>query len=282
MDRPTLPVLPLCSAPQAFTTIKRLAMTVESPDALLEGAVAIASHARDVTDLNRVNRLIQRYADRIRERVAGNQLQARLAHLHEFLFVERKFHGNSANYYSPLNSYLPAVIHNKCGSPIALCLIYKTVAERLGIPCWGIGLPGHFIVGVEIDDAPMLIDPFAEGRMLVEAEAEELMHSTCGKEVKWRDEMLKPVSNLHWLTRIIQNLLVGFGRAKNFSAIAAMIELEMLLWPNQVHLQRDYALLLARIGFPQQAREWLTSYFRINPGDPEKDDLLQMLELLKP
>jgi len=33
------------------------------------------------------------------------------------------------------------------GLPISLSLIYKVVAERLGFRAWGVGLPGHFLIG---------------------------------------------------------------------------------------------------------------------------------------
>jgi CHASE2 domain-containing sensor protein len=54
----------------------------------------------------------------------------------------------------------------------------------------------------------------------------------------------------------------------------------MLLWPNQTHLQRDLALVLARIGLSQPASIWLDSYLRSNPDDPQKDDLTQLLDVL--
>ena len=61
---------------------------------------------------------------------------------------------------------------SKKGLPITLSLIYKIVADRLGLRAWGVGLPGHFLVGVESDGAKMLVDPFAGGRMLTADEAQ--------------------------------------------------------------------------------------------------------------
>ena len=59
-----------------------------------------------------------------------------------------------------------------------------------------------------------------------------------------------------------------------------MLELEMLLWPKQTHLQRDLALVLARIGLSQPASLWLNQYLKSNPDDPQKSDLEQLLEVL--
>ena len=104
-------------------------------------------------------------ADTVRARVRGTQPQALLAHLHDVLFDEEGFQGNTDDYYNVNNSYLPVVLQSKQGLPITLSLLYKAVAERLGLKVWGIGLPGHFICGLNADGSQMLIDPFSGGRL---------------------------------------------------------------------------------------------------------------------
>jgi hypothetical protein len=62
--------------------------------------------------------------------------------------------------------------------------------------------------------------------------------------------------------------------------MAAVLEMEMLLWPGQDHLQRDLALVLARIGLARPASVWLNEYLKNNPNDPQKTDLKQLLDVL--
>jgi regulator of sirC expression with transglutaminase-like and TPR domain len=281
------PPLPLCCTPAAFQLMQKQVRSIESPDALLEGAIAIAMHQMPDVDPAQVDRTIQQYTDAIRKRVRGAQPQALLAHLHEFLFEEQKFGGNADDYYNPMNSYLPAVVKTKRGLPISLSLIYKLIGERLGLRVHGIGLPGHFLVAVEQgpvtadgEQPAMLIDPFGGGRMLTGDEAQQAVEETFGEGLEWSNDMLQPVSNLHWLTRMIQNLLHIFGGNGQYADVAAMLELEMLLWPKQTHLQRDLALVLARIGMSHPASEWLNTYLKANPKDPQRGDLEQLLEVL--
>ena len=274
------PISPLCCSPAAYQLMSRQMKSITSPDALLEGAVAISMHEISSVDAAAVDRILQSYAETIRSRVRGTQPQALLAHLHEFLFDEQGFAGNTEDYYNPANSYLPAVLKNKTGLPITLSLIYKIVAERIGLRCWGVGLPGHFLVGLDVDGAMMLVDPFDTGRALGVEEAHDRMRETFGEEVEWTDDLLQPISNLHWLTRMLQNLLHIFGAGHRYNDLAAMLELEMLLWPGQIHLQRDLALVLARIGQSHAASQWLNHYLRCNPDDPQKGDLEQLLEVL--
>src|SRR5947208_3143500 len=172
------PPIPLCCASHAFNLMARQSTAIHSPDALLEGALAIAMHQMPDIDTGYVDRFLQSYADTVRSRVRGTQPQAVLAHLHEFLFDEQGFAGNTDDYYNPANSYLPAVLKNKTGLPITLSLIYKVVAERIGLRCWGVGLPGHFLVGLDVDGAMMLVDPFDAGRALGVEEAHDRMRET--------------------------------------------------------------------------------------------------------
>ena len=138
------PTLPLCCSSRSFGLMARQLAAINSSDALLQGAIAISMHQMEEVDPAAVDATLQKYADSVRSRVRGHQPQALLAHLHEFLFEEEGFAGDTEDYYNPLNSYLPAVLERKKGLPITLSLVYKIVAERLGLRAWGIGTAGTF------------------------------------------------------------------------------------------------------------------------------------------
>ena len=274
--------LPLCCSSRSFQLLNRQLPAINSPDALLNGAVAIAMHQMEDLDPAAVDSTIQQMADAVRSRVRGSQPQALLAHLHEYLFEELGFAGNVDDYYNPANSYLPAVLEMKKGLPITLSLVYKLVAERLGLRSWGVGLPGHFVVGVEVESCSpaMLVDAFNGGRVLTQEEAHSRLKQTFGPEVEWSEELLRPASNRHWLTRMLQNLLNVFGSRGHYADVAAVLEMEMLLWPEQNHLQRDLGLVLARCGLSQPASAWLDRYLQSNPDDPQKSQLKELLQVL--
>ncbi|HEY7115037.1 MAG TPA: transglutaminase-like domain-containing protein [Tepidisphaeraceae bacterium] len=272
--------LPICCSPEAFRLLSSQLPSINSADALLHGSVAVASHQLKAADTAKVDSTIQGYVDAIRSRVRGRQAQALLAHMHEYLFEDLKFSGNTLDYYNTANSYLPAVLETRLGLPITLCLVYKAVAERLGFRTWGVGLPGHFLCGIEVDGSRMLIDPFAAGRILTPDEARERMQEIFGDEAEWSEDLLKPASNRHWLTRMLQNLLNIFGSSGCYHDVAAMLEMEIVLWPEQMRLQRDLALVLARLGMTEPASRWLDNYLKSNPDDPQCGDLKQLLEVL--
>ena len=278
--------LPVCCRPKAFALMKKQMQHIESPDALLEGAVAISMHQVSESDVGTVDDRIQDYSRIIRKKVRGCQDQALVAHLHEFLFVDQEFKGNKEDYYNPMNSYLPVIINTRQGSPVSLCLLYKLVAQRLGLRVHGVGIPGHFLVGIEtskpVGDVRqrMLIDPYGGGQEITPEEAKESLEAGMGEEFEWSDRMLKPITNLEWLTRIAQNLIEIFAQKQLYAEVAAMIELEMLMWPKLTHLQRDLALVLARADLNQPALAWMTKYLQANPDDPQKADLLELIKML--
>ena len=86
--------------------------------------------------------------------------------------------------------------------------------------------------------------------------------------------------NYNWGLSTRKTAYLQHGQSLSYNDLAAMLELEMLLWPGQIHLQRDLALVPARIGQSHAASQWLNHYLRCNPDDPQKGDLEQLLEVL--
>ncbi len=272
--------LPICCSHKAFSSLYKQASAIQSPDALLRGVIAISAHWIPNVDTEAVDQELQRYVNTIRARVKSRSSQALMAHMHEFLFDEMGFAGNMLDYYNPSNSQLPIVLEKKLGNPVLLALIYKIVAERLGFQAWGIGLPGHFLVGIKCDQDQAMVDAFDRGRLISSEEAHARMKEIFSSEVEWSEKFLRPASNQHWLTRIIQNLINTFGTARQYQNVAALLEMEIALWPNMPTLWRDLGLVLASIGMSKQAARWLSTYIQNAPNDPQIENIQQMLDVL--
>jgi regulator of sirC expression with transglutaminase-like and TPR domain len=75
--------------------------------------------------------------------------------------------GNTADYYTPDNSNLLAVMSTGLGNPISLSLIYRFIGKRLGLPVEGCNFPGHFMARVEEQEQVWLVDCFNKGRFLL-------------------------------------------------------------------------------------------------------------------
>ena len=274
--------LPFCCDPKMYSQFRRNVEHVDNFGGLTSLAVRLAFHRGNGAGRTQdVREILDEHASNVRSRYCGSQQQAVLAHLHEYLFDELGFGGETADYNDACSSYLPSVLETRQGLPIAICLIYKSIATRLGQAVHGVGLPGHFLVKVETDTGMMLVDCFAKGRVLSDDEARDRVLSIFGPEVEWSESMLAPVSHRMWISRMIQNLLHLFTTQEQWTDVGAMLELQMLLWPEQVQLQRDLGLVLARVNMPDPASMWLSRYISSNPNDPERAELAELVSRLK-
>jgi regulator of sirC expression with transglutaminase-like and TPR domain len=146
-----------------------------------------------------------------------------------FIFQEMGFRGNERNYYDPDNSFLNRVLERRVGIPISLSCVYILVSERLDLPVYGIGLPGHFIVAHASGPAPIFIDPFHGGRLLSRADCIELVRQ---RGIGFQDAFLSPTSPRHILARMMVNLMNVYseqgatGRAQWLGRVAQILQEE--------------------------------------------------------
>ncbi|MDR0533183.1 MAG: transglutaminase-like domain-containing protein [Verrucomicrobiales bacterium] len=90
----------------------------------------------------------------------------RILALRQVLGQEEGFRGNVDDYYHPDNSYLDTVIDDRRGLPLTVTLVYVFVGRRLGWDVCGIGVPSHYIGGLD----RVLFDPFHGGVLIDEAQ----------------------------------------------------------------------------------------------------------------
>src|SRR5581483_11256057 len=127
---------------------------------------------------------LERLGERARVRVAtidSSDLRGQLASISELLYFDEGFHGNRKAYYDPRNSYLNDILERRTGIPISLGIIYLFVAARAGVSMYGVGTPGHFLLGARGEEETFYVDPFAAGEVLTRPEAIELLESILGQ-----------------------------------------------------------------------------------------------------
>lgn len=227
-------VMPMKTAPlicrrEAFEMFSQQVPVLETTQGLLRAAVAVSMHAFDDVDPDDVDARLLELAGRVRSRLRGSNVHAVLAHLHQVLFDEEGFAGNLRDYYHPLNSYLPAVLESRQGIPITLALIYKVVAERVGLTVEGVNAPGHFLARVWVDEKGMLVDPFYRGTVLTEAEAYRRIEQVTQRAVPRSPHFLQRATHQQWISRLLANLQHSFAAQERTQDLAAMNELQSLL-----------------------------------------------------
>lgn len=215
--------------PAAFQFFAQQIPILDTTEGLLNAAIAISMHGLDAVDPAGIEHQLQVMAEQISARVHGRQPQALLAHLHQFLFEEQGFRGNAESYYTPDNSYLSQVLASRRGIPITLSLVYKVVAEHLGLHVEGVNAPGHFLARVVAENDTMIVDPFFAGSVLTESEAFDRVEAVTGRAVPRSDQYLATATHSQWLSRMLGNLQHVFAAQERRADLAAMSELQSLL-----------------------------------------------------
>ncbi|MEB3342640.1 transglutaminase-like domain-containing protein [Okeania sp.] len=196
--------------------------------------------------------------------------------INKYLYNDLGLTGNTTNYYDPKNSFLNQVIERRTGIPITLSLVYLEIAKRINFPMVGIGMPGHFLIQPDFEEAGIFVDAFNQGEILFPQDCQERLAQIYGQPVELQPQFFATISNKQFLARILTNLKVIYlNRNEGLKAIAA-IDRILLLFPNAVVEKRDRGVLYCQLNFWAEARQDLESYV-VNIPQAEDAEIIRQL-----
>lgn len=129
--------------------------------------------------------------------------------INNILFSQLKFSANTKNFHSPGNSMLSNVISSKKGNPITLCAIYLLVAQKLGLPVYGVNLPNLFVLIYKTEESSFYINAFNKGLIFSRSDINNYLEHL---KITPKDEFFEPCNNMDIIQRILRNLIVSYER----------------------------------------------------------------------
>jgi regulator of sirC expression with transglutaminase-like and TPR domain len=221
-----------------------------------ETALLVAKHAHPGLDLYGPLGELDQLADAVPGATADDIAGS--------LFGEGGLAGNTVDYADPRNSYLDDVLARRLGIPISLSVVMIEVGRRVGVPIYGVGMPGHFLVQ-PVGDLDVWFDPFHGGRRLDEAGCREL-YEQMRFEPPFTVDLLRAVDTRSILSRMLANLQQTFMRRDPASlAWAARLRLRIPeLLPGE---RRQLAGLLGGVGRFLEAADELEAVATELEGD---------------
>jgi regulator of sirC expression with transglutaminase-like and TPR domain len=136
--------------------------------------------------------------------------------INDYLFIERKFYGNSEDYYDPDNSYLNKVLDKKIGIPVSISILYILLAKRLNLPIFGVNLPSHFIIKYQDSIDEFFIDPFNKGIVISRDEVIQFLEKLGLDEDEFNHiPYLKIAEDKEIIKRVFANLLNVYEKEKD-------------------------------------------------------------------
>jgi regulator of sirC expression with transglutaminase-like and TPR domain len=193
--------------------------------------------------------------------------------LNRYLFQEEGFRGNTEQYYDARNSYLNDVLDRKTGIPITLSTVYMEVARRAGLEVEGVGLPGHFVVRVQMPSRSLLVDPFHGGSLLTEQDCQERLDRIFDGKVKLEPKMLQPCRRKEMLERILRNLKAIYLRDEDKDRALRVVDLLVRIQPGSAEDLRDRGVLYAALDCYGLAARDLESYLALAPQGRDAEEL---------
>ena len=273
-------------------TLAPFAEAVGKEDAhidLARACLMIAQDAYPRLDVERYMAEIERMALRLRGRLPpSGDAGERIVALNNFLFAELGYLGNIDDYYDPRNSYLNDVIDRKTGIPITLSVLYLEVGRRIGLPLEGISFPGHFLVRVKLRAGTLVVDPFAGGTPLSEAELRACLQRVvppgAGGNVPFAElpieQFLEPASKRQILSRVLRNLKAIYRETDKPERMLEVLNRMLLVAPEASTELRDRGYVYHRLECWRPALEDIRAYLEREPDALDLDDVrVKLMEL---
>ena len=186
--------------------------SIEPDGAAETGALLVARALDPHIDTDDILRFLDKLADAAPDPMREADPAQALRTLAVYMYSVRGFDGARNDYPNPANSLLDQVVTRRTGLPITLGVVYLAVAQRVGIPLEGVGLPAHFVLRHPDVADRRYLDPFNRARLLNEDECAEIVKAhgfTMGPE------HLAAVSPQEIAARICRNLILAYRRQRD-------------------------------------------------------------------
>lgn len=216
---------------------------------LFRAAVLIGRVEDPAVNVESVSRQVGDLAGRVRRRIEESHdptWPAPLVALGAVMFDEEGFRGDEQSYDAPHNSFIHRVLERRRGLPITLSVLTCEVARRAGIEAYGIGFPGHFLVGVHAatpagDRDLVVLDPFAGGKLRAAEDLREQLAKAAGRPVALGPEHLAPATPRAILERMLHNLRGSYARRRDPERLARVVSRLLILRPGHAGLLLERA-----------------------------------------
>lgn len=178
------------------------------PDNLLKGLWAIATYQYPELDYKKLKKEVDKiYYDAWLTHRPYTSPYDQLKNLNQIIFEKFYFSSNTQSPNSPNNSMINIVLESRRGNPIALCIVYMLVAQRLKMPVFGVNLPNLFVLTYKSDETQFYINAFNRGMIFTRKDIDDYILKL---QIPTNTIFYEPCLPLDILTRVLRNLIMAF------------------------------------------------------------------------
>ncbi len=170
------------------------------------------------------------------------------------LYRDEGFVGDREDYYNPDNSLLDRVLDRRRGIPISLAVLVIEVGRRAGVPLFGVGMPGHFLVGDRVDKE-IFIDPFSGA--VIGPDGAQSMFRRMQPGAPFQMSYLDETPPAHIVLRMLNNLRMIHQHQRDNRSLVRALELMICLEDCPSEEYRHLAAALDILGRTDEAARYL-------------------------
>lgn len=202
---------------------------------LLAGAILVAKYQYPDLDRDKLEQQVAAIKKEIWLELNENLTALEIVNIfNHIFFTVHNFSGNTANYHAPQNSFVNIVIESKKGNPLALSIVYMSIAQSLGLPIYGVNLPEHFVLAylgnddndmVDMSRVLFYINAFSKGSVFGKSDIDQFIKRL---NLDPQSSYYLPCSNRDMILRMIRNLSFSYqklGDTDKVDELAQMIAL---------------------------------------------------------
>ncbi|MCB8876245.1 transglutaminase family protein [Acidisoma silvae] len=224
----------------------------DSEIALADTALLLARLDQPDADWRRAQKHLSQLArDCIHLRdTSGSWAEEQAQALAAMLVSRYGYSGDYETYDDLQNLNLIAVTERRRGMPIGLGIIWLHCAEVAGWDCYGINFPSHFVLGLDGDDGQILLDIFADGRVL-EPEDLEGMLARIGdgrRRQKAAPALTVRMTKREVLIRLQQNISYRREQSGDLAGALRAVEDMLRFAPSDINLWQQAAGIHQQMG----------------------------------
>lgn len=230
-------------------------------------ALIVAEEWSDMVNGRRYQAELDRMAyeiqARISEKKVGNSYRA-VEVMNDYLFGELGFTAVKEA-TDPNDLFLHSVIDNRRGYCLSLSILYLALGERLGLPLYGVVVPGHFFVRYDAGKVRLNIETTSGGNF---ADDEHYIKQfRVPQDHQERGIYLQNLNKLQTLGCLFNNFGNVYNEAGNIEAAQRAMELAVEINPSLAESRMNLGNIYLRNGRIDDAINEYRQAIEINPTD---------------
>lgn len=191
---------------------------------LLDGMRILASYENPTLETRTLNKQVEELYTQAWVDLGANTSPTEKIKLFNGTFFDSLGFAPTApdHFYKLQNSLVDNVLRERKGNPISLCIVYMLIAQRMGMPVYGVNLPNLFILVYDAEDLRFYINVFNRGSLFTRHEIDAYLQRL---NIDPIPPYYEPCNHEAIVRRVLRNMMVAYEQRQQKEEVEDMYRL---------------------------------------------------------